>query len=94
MGINFSALKKITLEFFTGAAAMAWAAVLQHNIYKTNPYVTFGSNYTSSSSLARFWLLSSALSILARFSLLSPETDERHRWATGQAGRGVDRQRR
>lgn len=25
-GINFSALKKITLGFFTGAAAMIWAA--------------------------------------------------------------------
>lgn len=36
-GINFSALKKITWGFFLGAAAMAWAAVLQHYIYKTNP---------------------------------------------------------
>ena len=37
MGLNFSALKKITLGFFTGSAAMIWAAVLQHYIYKTNP---------------------------------------------------------
>lgn len=37
LGINFSALKKITAGFFTGAAAMAWAAVVQHYIYKTNP---------------------------------------------------------
>ncbi|EJF63722.1 oligopeptide transporter [Dichomitus squalens LYAD-421 SS1] len=36
-GINFSPLKKITLGFFTGAAAMAWAAVVQHYIYKRNP---------------------------------------------------------
>jgi POT family proton-dependent oligopeptide transporter len=36
-GINFSALKKITLGFFTGAAAMVWAAVVQHYIYKTSP---------------------------------------------------------
>ena len=37
VGINFSALKKITWGFFLGAAAMVWAAVLQHYIYKTNP---------------------------------------------------------
>jgi len=36
-GINFSPLKKITLGFFTGTAAMVWAAVLQYYIYKTNP---------------------------------------------------------
>ncbi|KAK7451239.1 hypothetical protein VKT23_012577 [Stygiomarasmius scandens] len=35
--INFSALKKICAGFFTGAAAMVWAAVVQHYIYKTNP---------------------------------------------------------
>ncbi|TFK37848.1 POT family-domain-containing protein [Crucibulum laeve] len=35
-GVNFSALKKITAGFFTGAAAMIWAAVVQHYIYKTN----------------------------------------------------------
>jgi len=35
--INFSALKKITAGFITGAAAMIWASVLQHYIYKTNP---------------------------------------------------------
>lgn len=37
MGINFSALKRITFGFFTGAAAMIWAAVVQHYIYKRNP---------------------------------------------------------
>ncbi|KAJ3568429.1 hypothetical protein NP233_g5723 [Leucocoprinus birnbaumii] len=36
-GLNFSALKRITLGFFTGAMAMVWAAVLQHYIYKTSP---------------------------------------------------------
>ena len=33
-GINFSPLKKITAGFFTGAAAMTWAAVVQHYVYK------------------------------------------------------------
>ncbi|KAH7890643.1 POT family-domain-containing protein [Phlebopus sp. FC_14] len=33
-GLNFSALKKIAWGFYTGAAAMIWAAVVQHYIYK------------------------------------------------------------
>ena len=36
-GINFTPLKKITFGFFTGSAAMVWAAVVQHYIYKRNP---------------------------------------------------------
>ncbi|KAJ7244647.1 peptide transporter PTR2A [Mycena haematopus] len=36
-GWNFSALKKITAGFITGAMAMAWAAAVQHYIYKTSP---------------------------------------------------------
>jgi proton-dependent oligopeptide transporter, POT family len=36
-GIRFTPIKRITLGFFTGAAAMIWAAVVQHYIYKTNP---------------------------------------------------------
>ncbi|KAJ7124152.1 peptide transporter PTR2A [Mycena epipterygia] len=36
-GWNFTALKKICAGFLTGAAAMVWAAVLQHYIYKSNP---------------------------------------------------------
>lgn len=36
-GINFSPIKKITLGFFTGSAAMIWTAVVQHYIYQRNP---------------------------------------------------------
>lgn len=36
-GFNFSPIKKIALGFLTGAAAMIWAAVVQHYIYKRNP---------------------------------------------------------
>ncbi|KAJ6546212.1 peptide transporter PTR2A [Mycena vulgaris] len=36
-GIKFTSLKRITAGFLTGSAAMIWAAVLQHNIYQTNP---------------------------------------------------------
>ena len=34
VGINFTPIKRITAGFFTGSAAMVWAAVVQHYIYK------------------------------------------------------------
>ena len=37
MGYNFSPIKKITLGFFTGSAAMIWTVVVQHYIYARNP---------------------------------------------------------
>lgn len=37
VGLNFTPLKRIACGFFMGAAAMAWAAVVQHYIYKTSP---------------------------------------------------------
>lgn len=43
-GINFSPIKKITAGFFTGMAAMIWAAVLQHYVYKTSPCGTDANN--------------------------------------------------
>jgi|SRR5712672_379703 len=36
IGINFSPIKRITAGFFAGSAAMVWAAVLQHYIYKVS----------------------------------------------------------
>lgn len=47
-GINFSALKKITAGFATGAMSMIWATVLQHYIYKTNPCGTAASTCVDS----------------------------------------------
>ena len=35
--IKFTPIKKITLGFFCGSAAMVWAAVIQHVIYQRNP---------------------------------------------------------
>jgi len=37
IGLNFTALKRITAGFFTGALAMVWAAAVQAYIYKTSP---------------------------------------------------------
>lgn len=36
-GINFSAIKKITVGFWLASLAMIWAAVVQYYIYKTSP---------------------------------------------------------
>jgi len=41
VGIKWTSLKKITAGFYTGSAAMIWAAVIQAYIYKTN---SCGSN--------------------------------------------------
>ena len=37
LGFQFTAIKKITVGFWTAAAAMVWAAVVQYYIYKTSP---------------------------------------------------------
>ncbi|KIW99723.1 uncharacterized protein Z518_11136 [Rhinocladiella mackenziei CBS 650.93] len=37
LGFNFTAIKKITVGFWTAAAAMVWAAVVQYYIYKKSP---------------------------------------------------------
>jgi proton-dependent oligopeptide transporter, POT family len=37
MKIRFTALKRMCAGFFFGCAAMIWAAVVQHYIYKTGP---------------------------------------------------------
>ena len=36
-GIRFTPLKRMTLGFYTGSAAMIWTTVVQHFIYKNNP---------------------------------------------------------
>ncbi|KAF8906911.1 peptide transporter PTR2A [Mucidula mucida] len=56
-GIRFTALKKITLGFFFGAAAMVWAAVTQHYIYQTNPCGKFVATCDEVSSL-NVWIQS------------------------------------
>ncbi|KAG7094844.1 hypothetical protein E1B28_005653 [Marasmius oreades] len=44
LGLNFTALKKITWGFLVGAAAMVWATVIQDHIYKSNPCGSFVSS--------------------------------------------------
>ncbi|KIM46804.1 hypothetical protein M413DRAFT_263342 [Hebeloma cylindrosporum] len=64
MGINFSALKKITAGFMTGAAAMIWAAVVQHYIYKTNPCGNQASDCADVSPL-NVWIQSGSYILIA-----------------------------
>jgi len=42
-GIKFTPIKRMTLGFFCGSAAMVWAAVIQHVIYQRNPCGTSAS---------------------------------------------------
>lgn len=36
-GFRFTALKRMSMGFFSGSIAMIWAAVVQHYVYKTSP---------------------------------------------------------
>ncbi|KAF9448065.1 PTR2-domain-containing protein, partial [Macrolepiota fuliginosa MF-IS2] len=65
VGINFSALKKITLGFFTGAAAMIWAAVVQHFIYKTNPCGDHAADCTNRPSPLNVWIQTGSYVLIA-----------------------------
>ncbi|KDR80157.1 hypothetical protein GALMADRAFT_62598 [Galerina marginata CBS 339.88] len=73
MGINFSALKKITAGFMTGAAAMLWAAVVQHYIYKTNPCGNHASECDGVSPL-NVWIQSGSYILIAISEVLASIT--------------------
>lgn len=65
MKINFTPIKRITMGFFFGAIAMAYTAVLQHYIYKTNRCGTdvtncFKPNGDPDPSTLNVWLQSPA----------------------------------
>ncbi|CAA7270518.1 unnamed protein product [Cyclocybe aegerita] len=66
VGINFSALKKITAGFMTGAAAMAWAAAVQHYVYKTSPCGYHASDCTGvNASPLNVWIQTGSYVLLA-----------------------------
>jgi len=48
-GIRFTAIKKITLGFYLGSAAMIWAAVIQAYIYKKSICGKYASGYLPAS---------------------------------------------
>jgi len=72
-GLNFTALKKITLGFWTGSAAMVWAAVVQHYIYKTNPCGKQANTCEETSPL-NVWIQSGAYILIAISEILASIT--------------------
>ena len=78
-GINFSPLKKICAGFFTGAAAMAWAAVVQHYIYKTNPCGNYAATCTDAAgeplvSPLNVWIQTGSYVLIAFSEILASIT--------------------
>jgi POT family proton-dependent oligopeptide transporter len=76
MGLNFTALKKITLGFFTGSAAMIWAAVVQHYIYKTNTCGDYVSDCTSDGivSSLNVWIQTGSYVLIAFSEIMASIT--------------------
>ncbi|KAF8878530.1 peptide transporter PTR2A, partial [Infundibulicybe gibba] len=74
MGMNFSALKKITAGFATGAVAMIWAAVVQHYIYKTNPCHEMASTCENMVSPLNVWIQTGAYVLIAFSEILASIT--------------------
>jgi proton-dependent oligopeptide transporter, POT family len=64
-GIRFTALKKITIGFFTGAAAMAWAAIVQHRVYQTSPCGYQAATCKEGVSPLSVWTQSGAFLLIA-----------------------------
>ncbi|KAJ7444346.1 peptide transporter PTR2A [Mycena latifolia] len=78
-GINFTQLKKITAGFVTGSAAMIWAAVVQHYIYKTNPCgehasTCFDANGVQIPSPLNVWIQTGAYVLIAFSEILASIT--------------------
>ncbi|PPQ64967.1 hypothetical protein CVT24_008155 [Panaeolus cyanescens] len=75
MGLNFTALKKITFGFMTGAAAMVWAAVVQHYIYKTSPCGNHAANCEPPNvSPLNVWIQSGSYILIAISEILASIT--------------------
>lgn len=65
VGLNFTALKKITAGFATGAAAMIWAATVQHYIYKTSPCGDHASICDDGVSPLNVWIQTGSYVLIA-----------------------------
>ncbi|KDQ52829.1 hypothetical protein JAAARDRAFT_72843 [Jaapia argillacea MUCL 33604] len=73
VGLNFTPIKRITAGFFTGAAGMVWAVVVQHYIYKTNPCGYQSSTCVDADGNARpsplnLWIQTGCKYVLIAFS--------------------------
>ncbi|KAL0572111.1 hypothetical protein V5O48_009850 [Marasmius crinis-equi] len=73
IGIKWTSLKKITAGFYTGSAAMIWAAIIQVYIYKTNPCGRLASGCESPSTL-NVWTQSGSYVLIASSEILASIT--------------------
>ncbi|KAG7095007.1 hypothetical protein E1B28_005801 [Marasmius oreades] len=75
-GINFTALKKMTGGFLTGAAAMVWAAVVQYYIYETSPcgYAANSKACYNTPSPLNVWIQTGSYVLIALSEILGSIT--------------------
>jgi len=73
MGWNFTPIKKITMGFFTGSAAMIWTAVVQHYIYKRNPCGDRAATCAETSDL-NVWIQTGSYVLIAFSEILASIT--------------------
>lgn len=64
-GIRFTPIKKITAGFFTGAAAMIWAAVVQHYIYQKSECGMYASGEDCTTAPINVWAQTGAYVLIA-----------------------------
>ncbi|KAL0567160.1 hypothetical protein V5O48_014835 [Marasmius crinis-equi] len=75
-GIRFTALKKITGGFLTGAMAMVWAAVVQYYIYETSPcgYYASSKECQNRPSPLNVWIQTGSYVLIALSEILASIT--------------------
>jgi POT family proton-dependent oligopeptide transporter len=64
-GIRFTPIKKITAGFFTGAAAMIWAAIVQHYIYQKSDCGMYASGEDCPEAPINVWAQTGAYVLIA-----------------------------
>jgi POT family proton-dependent oligopeptide transporter len=64
-GIRFTPIKKITAGFFTGAAAMIWAAIVQHYIYQKSECGMYASGEDCAETPINVWAQTGAYVLIA-----------------------------
>ncbi|KAG5811893.1 hypothetical protein H9Q74_000584 [Fusarium xylarioides] len=64
-GIRFTPIKKITAGFFTGAAAMIWAAVVQHYIYQKSECGKYASSEDCAAVEINVWAQTGSYVLIA-----------------------------
>jgi proton-dependent oligopeptide transporter, POT family len=73
-GINFSPIKKITLGFYTGAAAMIWACVVQVYIYRDSPCGKYAAGEECDPSSINVWAQTGSYVLIAMSEIFASIT--------------------